>query len=146
MTLREAMDAARERDSIAGEYVTDFEITFLLGADTLTRCWQDGVPFSDGILTTFLTILAAVPDTLIARKNGKATAADVSRRAARVLSAGGSLTERGRDSLTELTRALGDEAHALNPGTTADFVAASIFVLLTEGGMLAEVPALTAHW
>ena len=84
VTLREAMDAGRERDSIAREYVTDFEITFVLGADTLIRCWEDGVAFSDAILTTFLTILAAVPDTLIARKNGKAAAEDVSRRAARV--------------------------------------------------------------
>ena len=63
-----------------------------------------------------------------------------------MLSSGGSLTERGRAGLSELTRELGDEAHALNPGTTADFVAASIFVFLTEGGMLADVPALTAHW
>ncbi|HEY5386416.1 MAG TPA: triphosphoribosyl-dephospho-CoA synthase [Thermoleophilia bacterium] len=146
VTLREAMDAARERDSIAREYGTDFEITFVLGAATLSRCWEDGVAFSDAILTTFLTILAAVPDTLIARKNGKAAAEDVSRRAARVLSFGGSLTEQGRTCLSELTRELGDEAHALNPGTTADFVAASIFVFLTEGGMLADVPALTAHW
>jgi triphosphoribosyl-dephospho-CoA synthase len=146
VTLREAMDAARERDSIAREYVTDFDITFLLGADTLIRCWQDGVAFSDALLTTFLTILAAVPDTLIARKNGKATAEDVSRRAARVLSSGGSASERGRAGLCELARELGDEAHALNPGTTADLVAASIFVFLTEGAMLTDVPALTAHW
>ena len=90
VTLREAMDAARERDSIAREYVTDFEITFALGADALGRCWEGGVSFSDAVLTAFLTILAAVPDTLIARKNGKPTAEDVSRRAARVLSSGGS--------------------------------------------------------
>ena len=146
VTLREAMDAARDRDSIAREYVTDFEITFALGADTLIRCWEDGVAFSDAILITFLTILAAVPDTLIARKNGKAAAEDVSRRAARVLSSGGSLTERGRAGIRELAHELGDEAHALNPGTTADLVAASIFVFLTEGGMLADVPALTARW
>lgn len=146
VTLREAMDAARERDSIAREYVTDFEITFALGADTLSRCWEDGDAFSDAILAAFLTILAAVPDTLIARKNGKAAAEDVSRRAARVLSSGGSVSERGRAGLCELARELGDEAHTFNPGTTADFVAASLFVFLTEGGMLADVPALTAHW
>ncbi len=146
VTLREAMDAARARDSIAREYVTDFEITFALGADTLSRCWEDGVAFSDTVLTAFLTILAEVPDTLIARKNGKEAAEDVSRRAARVLSAGGSLSERGRVCLADLARELGDEAHTLNPGTTADLVAAALFVFLTEGRMLAAVPALTAHW
>jgi triphosphoribosyl-dephospho-CoA synthase len=146
VTLYEAMDAARERDSIAREYVTDFELTFALGADTLIHCWHDGVAFSDAIVTTFLTILAAVPDTLIARKNGKAAAEDVSRRVARVLSSGGSASEQGRAGLGDLARELGDEAHRLNPGTTADLVAASIFVFLTEGRMLAEVPALTARW
>ena len=146
VTLRAAMDAARERDSIAREYVTDFAITFTLGAATLQRCWQDGAAFSDAVVTAFLTILAAVPDTLIARKNGLRAAEDVSRRAARVLAAGGRFSERGRARLAELAGELGDEAHALNPGTTADLVAAALFVFLTEGEMLADVPALTARW
>ena len=146
VTLREAMDAAGERDSIAREYVTDFEIAFTLGAGTLRRCWQDGAAFSDAVVTAFLTILSEVPDTLIARKNGAAAAEDVSRRAARVLAVGGSLSEQGRARLAELARELGDAAHALNPGTTADLVAASLFVFLTEGGRLADVPALTARW
>jgi len=146
VTLREAMDAARERDSIAREYVTDFEIAFTLGAGTLRRCWQDGAAFSDAVVTAFLTILAEVPDTLIARKNGADVAEGVSRRAAQVLAVGGSLSDQGRARLAELARELGDAAHALNPGTTADLVAASLFVFLTEGGMLADVPALTARW
>lgn len=146
VTLREAMDAARERDSIAREYVTDFEITFALGADTFRRCWRDGAALSDAVVVAFLTILAEVPDTLIARKNGAEVAEDVSRRAAQVLAVGGTLSERARARLADLARELGDEAHALNPGTTADLVAASLFVFLTEGGMLADVPALTARW
>ena len=147
VTLREAMDAARERDSIAREYVTDFEITFALGADTLRRCWRDGAAFSDAVLTTFLTILAEVPDTLIARKNGKAAAEDVSRRAAARAGRRRKPHRAGACATSaELARELGDEAHALNPGTTADLVAASLFVFLTEGGMLADVPALTARW
>ena len=146
ITLRQAMEAARERDSIAREYITDFEITFALGAGTLRRCWQDGAAFSDAVVTAFLTILAEVPDTLIARKNGSGAAEDVSRRAALVLAAGGSLSEQGRARLADLARELGDTAHALNPGTTADLIAASLFVFLTERGMLADVPALTARW
>jgi triphosphoribosyl-dephospho-CoA synthase len=146
VTLREAMAAARQRDSIAREYVTDFAITFTLGAETLRRAWRDGATFSDAIVAAFLTILAEVPDTLIARKNGLAAAEGVSRRAARVLAAGGSHSQQGRAYLAELAQELGDEAHALNPGTTADLVAAAIFVFLSEDGMLADVPALTARW
>jgi triphosphoribosyl-dephospho-CoA synthase len=146
VTLREAMDAARARDAIAREYVTDFDLTFTLGARTLLRCWQDGGGFSDAVVTTFLTILAETPDTLIARKNGTAVAEDVSRRAAHVLAAGGPASDVGRLRLAALARELTDQAHAMNPGTTADLVAASLFVFLTEGGMLADVPALTARW
>ena len=146
VTLREAMDAARERDAVAREFVTDFAITFSLGAETLLRCWRDGARFSDAVVMTFLTILAQVPDTLIARKNGTAVAEDVSHRAALVLEAGGSFSEPGRARLAELALTLADDAHALNPGTTADLVAASLFVCLTEGGLLSDVPALTARW
>jgi triphosphoribosyl-dephospho-CoA synthase len=146
VTLREAMGAARERDSVAREYVTDFAITFTLGAETLRRCWLDGATFSDAVVMAFLTILAEVPDTLIARKNGMSTAGDVSRRSAEVLAVGGSLTVPGRARAAELALELADHAHALNPGTTADLVAASIFVFLTEGGLLDDVPALTARW
>ncbi len=146
VSLLEAMDAARERDAIAREYVTDFELTFSLGAETLLRCWNDGATFSDAVVTAFLTILAETPDTLIARKNGLAVAEDVSRRAARILAAGGMATAGGRAGLGALAGELGDQAHALNPGTTADLIAASLFVTLTEGGLLDDVPALTARW
>ncbi len=146
VSLLEAMDAARERDSVAREYVTGYEITFGLGAQTLRRLWDEGAGFSDAVVTAFLTILSEAPDTLIARKNGAETAASVSRRAGRVLAAGGCLGEGGSARLSELARELGDAGHRLNPGTTADLVAASLFVFLTEGGMLADVPALTARW
>lgn len=146
VTLREAMAAARERDSIAREYVTDCALTFSLGAETIQRRWRDGAGFSDAVQTAFLTILAETPDTLIARKNGVAVAEDVSRRAAHVLAAGGTASVAGRARFDALTRELGGRSHALNPGTTADIVAASLFVVLTEGGMLADVPDLTARW
>ncbi len=146
VTLREAMDVARERDSIAREYVTDFDLTFSLGAATILRCWQDGARFSEAVQTAFLTILAETPDTLIARKNGVAVAEDVSRRAGHVLAAGGPASDARRAALGALGRELGGRSHALNPGTTADLIAASLFVALTEGGLLAEVPALTARW
>lgn len=146
VTLRAAMDAARERDSIAREYVTDFDLAFTLGAETIRRRWQGGARFSDAVLTAFLTLLAATPDTLIARKNGAAVAQAVSRRAACVLAAGQPASPEGRAGLAALSRELGDGTHAMNPGTTADLIAASLFIVFTDGGLLREVPALTARW
>ncbi|MBU2602297.1 MAG: triphosphoribosyl-dephospho-CoA synthase [Actinobacteria bacterium] len=141
-TLRYAMELAQDRDSVAREYVSDFEITFGLGYETLRRAWEEGRDFSDAIVHAFLTVLAQVPDTLIARKGGRAAAEAVSRRAGDVLAAGGSLSPRGREELVRFDRDLRDDSHRLNPGTTADLVAASIFVFLTEGGMLKGVSDL----
>ena len=146
VTLRAAMESARRRDSVASEYVTDFAITFTLGAPALRRSWDRGLSLSASIVAAFLEILAQVPDTLIVRKLGAAAAGEVSRRAAETLAAGGPATARGRRAVEELDAELRDPAHARNPGTTADLVCAALFVFLTEGGALREVSALNARW
>ncbi|MBW2338348.1 MAG: triphosphoribosyl-dephospho-CoA synthase, partial [Deltaproteobacteria bacterium] len=70
ITLREAMGQARDRDALAREYVTDFEITFEVGLNALQRILKQGAGMSEAVVQTFLTILTKIPDTLIARKNG----------------------------------------------------------------------------
>ena len=78
----------------------------------------------------YLTLLANVPDTLIARKRGLETATEVSRWAAETLALGGALTPQGQDAVADLDRRLRDERHTLNPGTTADLTTAALFLLL----------------
>jgi triphosphoribosyl-dephospho-CoA synthase len=146
VTLREAMRVAQDRDTVAREYVTDFEVTFELGYAALRRLWAEGREFSGSVVQTALTILAQVPDTLIARKEGMDAALDVSRRAGHVLEAGGFFSEQGRAALRAFDLSIRDDRHRLNPGTTADLVAASIFVFLTEGGALEDFPQLLARW
>ena len=146
VTLREAMWVAHERDTIAHEYVTDFEVTFELGYTALRRFWAEGHPLSDSIVQTALVILAQVPDTLIARKEGMAVAQEVSDQAARVLQAGGAFSERGREVLREFDFSIRDEKHRLNPGTTADLTAAVLFVFLTEGRAIEIFPELLERW
>jgi triphosphoribosyl-dephospho-CoA synthase len=145
-TLLEAMAVARERDAVAREYVTGFEITFGIGYPALARFWRDGRAFSDAVVQTALTILAQVPDTLIARKEGLDTATQVSRSVGHVLRAGGAFSESGREALQALDHAMRDEHHRLNPGTTADLTTASIFVFLTAGGGLEHVRGLVRRW
>ncbi len=135
VTLREAMGLARDRDSIASEYVTDYKITFELGYPTLMKYWEQSRNLMDSIVQTFLTILSEVPDTHIGRKNSPAVAQEVSRRARMALELGGVFSERGREAVTELDLYLREEGHRLNPGTTADFTASSIFVALLESGL-----------
>jgi triphosphoribosyl-dephospho-CoA synthase len=132
-TLLEVMRLAADRDGVAREYATAFETTFDVGAPALDRARTAGLSWNDAIVETFLTLLAAGPDTHIARRAGPARAADVTRRARGVLAAGGVRSKDGRRAIDDMDRALRDPRHAANPGTTADLTAAAIFVVLIGG-------------
>jgi triphosphoribosyl-dephospho-CoA synthetase len=88
------------------------------------------VSVADAIAQTHLTLLAERLDTLILRKRGPIAARDVSRRARRVLEAGGALTPRGRRRLAAFDRRLRGARPPLNPGATADLTVAALFVWL----------------
>lgn len=134
VTLREAMTLAAARDAIAREYATDFAATFETGAPALARAREDGLAWEDAIVETYLTLLAAAPDTLVARKLGADAADTVMRRAAAILRAGGVRTSAGREGTALLDHDLRDRRNAWNPGATADLTAAAIFVVLLDGG------------
>jgi triphosphoribosyl-dephospho-CoA synthase len=128
------MRLAADRDGIAREYATAFEVTFEIGAPALQAARRDGLNWDDAIVETFLTILAAQADTHVVRRGGAAMAEDVSRRANAALGAGGVRSASGRVAIDEMDRALRDADNTANPGTTADLTAAAIFVELLEGG------------
>ncbi len=133
ISLYQAMALARDRDAIAREYATNFAITFEAGYPALKEAWRTADDPPSAIVQAYLTILARVPDTLIARKRGADMAEQVSQWAEVVLASGGAFTPQGRQRLAELDRALRDERHTLNPGTTADLTAAAIFLFLLSG-------------
>jgi len=131
--LRDAMLLAADRDAIAREYATGFQTTFDVGAPALVRALGDGLSWSEATVETYLTLLAAAPDTHIARKLGAQEAAAVQRGAREVLAAGGVRRPAGREAIGALDRDLRDPRNAWNPGATADLTAAAIFVALVEG-------------
>jgi triphosphoribosyl-dephospho-CoA synthase len=133
VTLREAMAAAAQRDTIASEYVTDHAVTFELGLPRLSDALEDGLRPRDAAVELALRLLAAVPDTLIARKRGAEAAGRVAADARQVLTAGGVRSARGRTALVDFDASLRRDGNALNPGTTADLVTAVLFVALLEG-------------
>jgi triphosphoribosyl-dephospho-CoA synthase len=130
VTLLDAMRLAADRDGIAREYADSFEATFEIGAPALERARADHLGWSEAVVETFLTLLAARPDTHIARRGGEALAAQATRLAAEALAEGGVRSAAGLTAIDEMDRALRDERHHGNPGTTADLTAASIFVVL----------------
>jgi triphosphoribosyl-dephospho-CoA synthase len=131
--LREAMASAAGRDSIASEYVTDYALTFETGIPALVAALGDGLAVREAIVELALRLLDAAPDTLIARKRGAEAAARVSAGARDVLAAGGVRTAAGRRALRSFDASLREPGNALNPGTTADLVTATVFVAVLEG-------------
>jgi triphosphoribosyl-dephospho-CoA synthase len=127
-----AMTAAAERDLVAQQYVTDFDLVLNKVAPWLSESasrWS----LTDAIIHTHLRLLAECPDSLIARKCGLETAQEVSTYAAAVLAAGSPGEDSYHEAAADLDFFLRSDGHRRNPGTTADLMAAGLFVLLRDG-------------
>ena len=133
VTLRDAMAAAADRDSVAAEYASGYAVTFERGLPALHRALADGLGPRAATVELYLELLAAIPDTLVARKRGRRAAERLSAGAASVLAAGGVRADAGFAALHAFDASLRRDGNALNPGTTADLVTAVLFVALLEG-------------
>jgi triphosphoribosyl-dephospho-CoA synthase len=127
------MRLAADRDLVARQYTNGFADVFdgpaTWIADGLARGWS----LSDSIVHAHVALMASAPDSLIQRKCGLATAQESSHRAAHVLSAGAPGEQTYQRALSDFDAWLRGDGHRRNPGTTADLVAAGLFVLLREG-------------
>ena len=128
VTLPEVMALATDRDLIARQYVNSFAQVFEL-AEKLEHAIEEYQSLSPAIVEAFLKHLAEYPDSLIARKCGTEFSREVSDRAAQVLSK----KQTDERQIAEFDFWLRADGHRRNPGTTADFIAAALFVLLREG-------------
>ena len=131
VTLLEAMRLAADRDGVAREYATGFEVTFERGAPALERA-QARRPAVERRRSSrrFCTLLAHAADTHIVRRTGLDAAERVSRLAREALEAGGVRSPEGRQAIEAMDAAIRDARNSNNPGTTADLTAAAIFVTL----------------
>lgn len=127
LTLSDVMARSANIDGVAREWATGFERS-LSGATQLAAMDQDR-PLADRGAQLFCSLLADRPDTLIVKRHGEAVAREVTDRAADLLDAG----ERPTDS--DRVDAFADDlvTRGVNPGTTADITAASLFVALERG-------------
>src|SRR5262249_39675435 len=135
MTPPEGMALAADRDLVARQYATDFREVFDDGVTALRAALEQWASLETAIIACHLYLMASHPDTLIARKRGRAEAEESAARAQRVVNLGWPQSPQGRAALDELDACLRAEGHRRNPGTTADLVAACLFVALREGIM-----------
>ncbi|WP_292532032.1 triphosphoribosyl-dephospho-CoA synthase [Methylocystis sp.] len=126
-TLLEAMRAAAGRDRIAWQYANDFADIFDVGLETLADARRGGADAPLATLSVYAALLAAFPDSHIARKHGLAAAETVRGEAAlfeKTLKSADA-REAAFELALEFDRAL--KQRRLNPGTSADLTVAVLF-------------------
>lgn len=146
VTLVEAMCLAADRDLVARQYANRFAEVLRLALPALRKAQSAGQTLETAIIAAHLTLMAELPDTLIARKRGRAEADESARRAAAVLAAGWPGGPAAESALQELDAWLRAEGHARNPGTTADLITAALFAALRDGTIQLPRPAGPAGW
>lgn len=130
ISLVAAMQLAADRDLVARQYSTGFAETFAV-ADALAT-HAAARPLGDAIVRAFLELLAREPDSLIARKCGFERAREVSDGAKSILECLASGDDVYHAVLADFDFWLRSDGNRLNPGTSADIIAAALYVLLRE--------------
>jgi triphosphoribosyl-dephospho-CoA synthase len=132
LPLRTIMALAADRDLIARQYANGFREVFEEGAPAILEGMKRTGSMEEAILYAHLCLMARYPDTLIARKCGAVEAMESALRTRAVLDKDWPHTPEGRDALADLDAWLRAEGRRRNPGTTADLIAACLFVLLHD--------------
>jgi len=133
ISLYQVFKIASEYDRVCSEWVNNYPITFDVAYPHLTEQIEETKDLNTAIIHTFLKVLAEYPDTFIARKTGIEKSRKVSLMAKEVLELGGLETSRGRESLREFDLKLRRPSNLLNPGTTADIIAAALALCVLGG-------------
>lgn len=126
-TMFDVLEISAPWDRLANEMTTGMPVVFEKGYPTYSGL-KKTMKANDACVLTFLTILSETPDTLISRKYGDKKADEISSQARELLSFKDD--ESFSDKLNEFDNYLYE--NKLNPGTTADLTAASIFVSYLE--------------
>lgn len=118
-----AMTLARHRDRIARQYADGFADLIETIVPVVGQSISQSGDLLGGIRHAQLLLLRSEPDSLIARKNGTEVAAAIQKRA-------GTIDLNDPTSVAAFDNFLRSDGNRLNPGTTADLIAAALYVLL----------------
>ena len=140
LPLLEVMSLAKDRDQVAREYALAFLDTRTFGLFGLPGN-PAGFHSIEHLVVEFqLDLLRSKPDSLIARKRGQREAENVRHWAGNLIFAGGLDTPEGKRAYREFDTWLRSDNHARNPGTTADLIAAALFVALRDSRIPLSMP------
>ena len=126
VTLLEAMALARDSDRIAAAYVNDFHDIFDYALPCLTTARLSATKPDRAVTLLHMELLSRFPDSHIQRKHGADVARQVQAEAHRLRpSFYPAVDDEGLVALHAFDAEL--KSRGLNPGTTADFVVATLF-------------------
>lgn len=130
ISLLEVFKIASAYDNVCAEWVNNYPITFEVAYPYLTKQIAQNQNLNMAITHTFLKVLSEYPDSFIARKVGTERAAEVSAKAKEIIRLGGFQTPEGREAMRRFDSELRRSSNVLNPGTTADIIAAALALLV----------------
>ncbi len=125
-SILEAMQYAADRDDVALQYANGFEQVFGM-ANRLDQLVEQALSIHDVVRCLQVEVLAARPDSLIRRKLGADAAENAQALANVVLEAGPFASAEYEAAWGRLDRELRSDGNRMNPGTTADLIAAALF-------------------
>jgi triphosphoribosyl-dephospho-CoA synthase len=125
-----AMRLAAERDMVARQYAVNFADVVESVVPKFEQAVAAGWSLPQAIVRVHVALMSEFPDSLIARKCGAPAAQQASDMAHHVLASGEPGDEAYERGLADLDFWLRADDHRRNPGTTADLVAAGLFVAL----------------
>ncbi len=129
--ILDAMQLAAEWDDIALQYANGFQQVFQI-AERIDGAAHLASSPEEAIRKLQLELLAERPDSLISRKRGRDVAKEVQTRALGVVRSGPFGSQKYETAWKSFDTMLRSDGHALNPGTTADLIAAAIFQGMIE--------------
>ena len=133
ISLYQIFKIASPYDAICSEWVNNYPITFDVAHPLLMEQLEKAHDLNTAIVHTYLKVLAEHPDTFIARKTDIQKAHEASSMAKEVLELGGLETLEGKERLHEFDLELRKSGNLLNPGTTADIIAAALALSVLGG-------------
>jgi len=132
ISLYQIFKIAETYDMICSEWINNYPVTFDIARPALMHQLEKDEDLGHAIVYTFLKVLAEYPDTLIARKAGIEKAREASKTAKEILRLGFE-TSSAKKLLDRFDKDLRKSGNLLNPGTTADIIAAALALIVLGG-------------
>lgn len=132
-SLLDAMNAASHRDRIAAQFGNQFADVFDRALPWILEGQNNFRNLIQGIVWAHVRMMAEYPDSLIARKCGLPIAEKSQTLAQKAIDSIANGPESFFAEVSNLDFWLRSDGHNRNPGTTADLIAAGLFVGLYNG-------------